>query len=678
MRIVFITSKLNFKLGGGSTGEIDILARTLQSFGNTVTIVTAFSNLNCFLEPVPYKVIEENLNVARQLSIQTKVYSLLEKYAKEADIFHVDGHIFLYGAGLYRLLCGEVPVVALYNRELTAWPENVSSLLSAVPEDSFLKALKKKTRAAIEQYGLMHVANAIDLHAFTNPVLRDSYRDFGMVTDSKSVVLGDPYDYHGLMQATGVAEDTYRLRNKKSGPLTLFYSSRMAPGKGFDLLVTAFSKIKNKNDFKLVLGGSGPEEEAIHALVEHLGLAPYVQFTGWMTKEELHQRLKEADIFIQAAWRRDMTSMALSTAMVFGLPNILPGGGGLEWVAGGGALYFAEGDTDDLARKIEQLGADPELRSRLSAGVVARINSDEMNYQHRITELHEKMKALVSKEKPQKNALSSVVKKARVLAGINWGWAYRHYSKKASFLSSYYFARAMGRQYYEFIVDGLVCKLSSSHPYHHLFAQHVAAGKHERVLLSLWKKQAIESGNGVIFDVGGYNGMYGLVAGLANPLAQVVIFEPEPVNLALIEENIKLNNLKNVSVVGAAMAGAAGIVSFRKHTGATSGRIEEGADTIQVPTVTIPGWVVEHGQTPRLLKFDIGGAEAESLLAAEAILAAATNLGILLEFYPTDAGDKGTALWQLFERLGYQSLLLYPRGDGRSVYYFVFKGKLNP
>jgi FkbM family methyltransferase len=584
----------------------------------------------------------------------------------------------LYGAGLYRLLGGSVPVVALYNRELTAWPENVSSLLSAQVIDTPFIAAKKKLRAAIERYGLMHIANAIDLHAFTNPVLRDSYRDFGMVTDGKSVVLGDPYDYHGLMQANGLTEQSYVLRNKASGPITLFYSSRMAPGKGFDLLVTAFSKLKNKQDFKLVLGGSGPEEEAIHALVERLGVGPYVQFTGWMSKEELYQRLKEADIFIQAAWRRDMTSMALSTAMVFGLPNILPGGGGLEWVASGGGLYFTEGDTDDLARKIEQLGSDRSLRERLSQGVISRINSDEMNYNKQITVLHERMKVLVVGSKGQTSTLHPVVKKIRVLAGMNWPWAYRHYKKKALLLGSFYYGKATGQEYYQCTVDGLEFKLSTEHPYHHLFAEHVAHGKHEATLLSLWKKQAVEIGGGVIFDVGGYNGMYGLVAALANPLAQIVIFEPEPVNVSIIEKNIKLNNITNAKVVASALSGSVGTVSFRKHTGATSGRIEEGTDTLQVPTTTISAWAREHGQVPRLLKFDIGGAEAGALLAADDILATAPQMGILLEFYPGEAGAQGALLWQLFERLGYQTLFLYQRGDKKSKYYFVYKGKLSP
>jgi glycosyltransferase involved in cell wall biosynthesis len=83
------------------------------------------------------------------------------------------------------------------------------------------------------------------------------------------------------MQESGVTTETYSQKNKTAGPIILFYSSRMVAGKGFDLLVTAFAKVKNKENFKLVLGGTGPEEADVHALVQKLGLEPYVEFPDW-------------------------------------------------------------------------------------------------------------------------------------------------------------------------------------------------------------------------------------------------------------------------------------------------------------------------------------------------------------------------------------------------------------
>lgn len=396
MRIFFITPKLNFLTAGGSTDEYDLLYRTMQDLGNEVFVVTTFSAGNNIPFKLPYKVFEEKINSKRQLGIQQGTLKILKQYSKMADVFFLDGQVFLYGAGLYRALGGKVPVVTYFNRELPAWPENVSTLFPVEKKDSIFKKLKQKVRFYIERYLLMPFTNSIDLLAFTSPFLEESYKSFGMKIAGRSMLLGDPFDFRGLMKKYKIYEDSYIKRNKTKGPFTIFYSSRMAPGKGFDLLLTAFSRLNNKDNFRLVLGGNGPEEHLIRNMVKDLKLEPYVEMPGWMTKEELYRRLGEqADIFVQARWRKDMTSMSLQTAILFGLPSILPGGGGLEWVGCGSAIYFEDNNVDDLARKIEQLGDNRNLREKLSKYCYIRMDQDEMNHLSRIMDLHERMKKIV-------------------------------------------------------------------------------------------------------------------------------------------------------------------------------------------------------------------------------------------------------------------------------------------
>ena len=185
-------------------------------------------------------------------------------------------------------------------------------------------------------------------------------------------------------------------RNKKIGPITLFYSSRMAPGKGFDLLLTAFSKLKHKENFHLILGGTGPEKNAIKQMISDFGLDSYVEMPGWVTRERLLEMHKEVDIFVQAHWRTDNTSISLSYAMAFGLPSILPGGGGLEWVAKKSALYFKDEDTDDLAAKIEQLGNSADLRAELSRNCYKRLAEDEMNAEWQVKRWDKAMKDILA------------------------------------------------------------------------------------------------------------------------------------------------------------------------------------------------------------------------------------------------------------------------------------------
>lgn len=397
MRIFFITSKLNFRTAGGSIEEFDLMIRTLQELGNEVTTLTVFPSGNKIPLPLPYKVVEEKIQASGLLGIQWGIFKLLKKYEAQADIFHLDGHLFLYGAGLYRHLGGKVPVSAFFNRELSSWPEN-KSFFFRTPSDGLLLILKKRLRFYIEKCIGMPLANGLDLCSFISPMFQIEYEKFGLNTKGKSLVIGDPIDLKKISEKNSITEESYIKRNKKNSPLIIFYSSRMASGKGFDVLLTAFSKVKNKEDFHLILGGAGPEEKMVKKMIADFGLRKYVELPGWVDKTQLFAYHKQADIFIQADWMIYGTSISLLYAMAFGLPCILPGGGGLEWVASDCALYFKNRDTDDLARKIEQLGGDYSLRAQLSHNCFLRLANENFNYENQIGKLYNGMRKVAGKK----------------------------------------------------------------------------------------------------------------------------------------------------------------------------------------------------------------------------------------------------------------------------------------
>ena len=394
MKIVFITSKLNFKTAGGSIEELDLLMQTLQNLGNSVKTVTAFSSNNVIPTKRPYEVVEEQITSKRLLGIAWQLYKILKKYEQMADIFHIDGHIFLYGAGLYKLLGGKVPVAAYFNYYLMCWPDTAISL-TPLPRENILIRAKKKIRWLIEKYVGMPLANRINLFAFVSPNLKTVYEDFGLRRDPNTFVIGDLIDFQKIMRENGISEDTYLNRNKRMGPFLLFYSSRMIRGKGFDLLLHGFARVKNKENFKLVLTGIGPEAETLKKMAKDLGIEKYVEMPGWVTWERLLQYNKEADIYIQVGWKPEGTSISQLYAMAFGAPSILPGGGGLEWQAQKTAIYVRNGDHDDLARAIEKLSGDYDLRAEISKNCYRRIKENLMDYRKQIPIWNNKLKSLI-------------------------------------------------------------------------------------------------------------------------------------------------------------------------------------------------------------------------------------------------------------------------------------------
>ncbi|MBI5412984.1 glycosyltransferase [Candidatus Peregrinibacteria bacterium] len=398
MKIFFITSKLNFTKSGGSIEEIDFIIRNLQKQGNEVVVVTAYSSANHIPDSLPYRVVPEQIKSSGYFGIQREVIALLNKYSNQADIFHIDAHLFMYGAGFWRWRGGKVPVVAFFNQFLTCWPQYISSLFPQ-SKKSLRKHLKEKIRWYIERYFGIFLSNRIDLFSFVSPTLRGMYKDFGLrMNENNSLVIGDPIDFKKIMEENGITIDSYARRNKQNGPITLFYSSRMSPGKGFDIFLKGFSLVKNKDNFKVILGGTGPEEKYVRQMAKDLRLEKYVEIPGWVTKEKLYNYYKTADVFIQADWWPAGTSISLLYALAFGLPSILPGGGGLQWNAGSSALYFNYRDCNDLAKKIEELGRNYELREELSHNCFLRLATEDFNYEKQINHLYQEMQQLIDFE----------------------------------------------------------------------------------------------------------------------------------------------------------------------------------------------------------------------------------------------------------------------------------------
>jgi glycosyltransferase involved in cell wall biosynthesis len=379
MNIYFLTSKLNFTSSGGSIEEIDFIMQELLKAGHSITAVTVYSSRNDIPADRGYQVIEEDIRSRRLLGAQKEIYGLLKKYESKADFFVVDAHLFMYGAGLYRLMGGKVPVGAFVNQFLTCWPQYTSSYFPK-QKDSLISSVRKGIRWALEKYLGMWLANHVDIYAFVSPTLRKMYTDFGMRDSDSDIIIGDPIDFAKIRAEGKVTETSYRDRAKKDGPIFLFFSSRMSPGKGFDMFLQGFARVKNKDDFRVVLGGTGPESALVTEMVKQLKLERYVTLPGWVDKEQLYQYYREADIFVQADWWVAGTSISLLYALAFGVPSILPGGGGLQWNAGEGAIYFPYRDAAALARCIERLGADPELRRQLSSNCYERLAKDDMNY----------------------------------------------------------------------------------------------------------------------------------------------------------------------------------------------------------------------------------------------------------------------------------------------------------
>lgn len=165
---------------------------------------------------------------------------------------------------------------------------------------------------------------------------------------------------------------------------------------------------------------------------------------------------------------------------------------------------------------------------------------------------------------------------------------------------------------------------------------------------------------GVLFDVGANDGTH------TYPFAahgfDCVCFEPQAACGAYIRQTAALNGFERIRLIERAAGETDGqLLTFYTsdstwYSSFSRENVErfEPADATQVTTITLDSASSQSGLTPTILKIDVEGAEWQVLEGARSVLALRPD--VVLEIY-RDAPHK-RAVWELFERLGYESFTL--------------------
>jgi glycosyltransferase involved in cell wall biosynthesis len=154
--------------------------------------------------------------------------------------------------------------------------------------------------------------------------------------------------------------------------LNLLYAGRLAPDKGIETAIKAMTVLifdHGMRDIRLTLLGSGPRnyENQLRRLVNQDGLTDYVSFLGWHSPDRIPELMRNFDIILVTSTWVEPFARVVAEGMISGLVVIAtPTGGTPEIVLDGeNGLLFKPSDSEDLAQKIIQIKADPELRWKL-------------------------------------------------------------------------------------------------------------------------------------------------------------------------------------------------------------------------------------------------------------------------------------------------------------------------
>jgi glycosyltransferase involved in cell wall biosynthesis len=153
------------------------------------------------------------------------------------------------------------------------------------------------------------------------------------------------------------------------------------PYKGLDELLDAWQDVPRDRPRRLVIAGTPADLPEVDALVERAAVDPRVLIDARpIPAEEIQHFMRAADVAV-LPYRRALNSGALMLALTFGLPVIVPDGGGLaEMVDTAFARTFAAGDRASLAAALARApGLATYEARRLAAEAAARHDPAELS-----------------------------------------------------------------------------------------------------------------------------------------------------------------------------------------------------------------------------------------------------------------------------------------------------------
>jgi FkbM family methyltransferase len=162
-----------------------------------------------------------------------------------------------------------------------------------------------------------------------------------------------------------------------------------------------------------------------------------------------------------------------------------------------------------------------------------------------------------------------------------------------------------------------------------------------------------------VLDIGAQSGFYSLLLSrLVGPNGMVFAFEPLPANFRILEENVSMNNIQNVTIRREAVSDSSGEISFEfphAEPSLLAGPTLEGDDlgTFQVPSVSLDDFVRQTGHSVQFIKMDVEGAETAVLRGAGQTLRE-FHPPMIVELHnePSQVGTHPAI--PLLEELGYQ------------------------
>jgi glycosyltransferase involved in cell wall biosynthesis len=179
-------------------------------------------------------------------------------------------------------------------------------------------------------------------------------------------------------------------RQTAGKPLTLLWAGRFEPQKGLSLAVRAMAQCKHP-DVRLLVAGSGSEQEQMESLSQSLGLTERVKFLGRVPRETMETLFQTSDALVFTSLRDSFGSVVLE-ALAAALPVVALDHQGIRaFVPDEACMKVAVSSPQqtiaNLAHAFDVLAANPDMVPAMSRAAIAF--AANQTWEHRVKAMNE-------------------------------------------------------------------------------------------------------------------------------------------------------------------------------------------------------------------------------------------------------------------------------------------------
>ena len=210
-------------------------------------------------------------------------------------------------------------------------------------------------------------------------VANESFKEVAMKRGGKSAAsLEVVYSFpsFGWLPSPSIASRPHR-----AGKLVLGYLGVVAEQDGVDNLIHAVAIMRKLQfvDFSAVIVGDGPALHSVRELTQSLGVAEFIEFTGYLTGPALFERLSSFDVGVipdPVNEANDVMSMnKVFEYCALGIPTAAYPLTETRRLLGGAGVYATRAGPEELADACLKLLQDDALRARC-ASEAKRLSAD--------------------------------------------------------------------------------------------------------------------------------------------------------------------------------------------------------------------------------------------------------------------------------------------------------------